>query len=685
MDCSNETRGFEPQEHDQLPDVEEYKANIGFGAKKSLIDKPDPDGHDGIFLSGEQQEFAIDDDEEDVIIQEDYRKIPRLGKYKTSRARLPWSAKCWKLCATLSFFTLLATLGILLSSPQEEYNFWHFIQGETNGYRAVKQYVTEVAKLTDPSIFIGPASPQYFAAQWLAHGDGLNLAVPSQLDPQYSQRYAMVVLYFSLNGPQWTHQYNFLSADHVCAWYQEFEIITNEDEDLDQEFKIYGVHGCKQEDADFGLVPHALYLPSNGLNGTLPAEMDAFTKLESIEIESNDGLIGTLPSVLREMTSLKRIMLQFCSLEGTIPTWIGELTQLQYLGLGGNAFYGDLPTELGSLTGLQLLGLDRNQMSGNIDIFSSMTVLKGLYLDSNLLTGQITVEWMQMHQILEELDISDNVISGILPENFFDSGNQPYLQVIDLHGNQLVGAIPSPYSQNNVLKFLALQQNKLENAVRDLYKLKALEHLDLSDNRLTGRLPETLGLISNLRYLFTGTNRFDEGRIPSWLLQLTNLRELSMKENSLTGIIPGTIFDYLTKLQFLDFHLNGLTGQIPQSISSLTDLRHLLLKMNKLEGTIPDTMNELTNLQVLLLEQNSLTGDTHAICSSPNVGIEAFVSDCADDPPQIICTCCTTCCIVADAMCNTFDFQWKGNLDPVSHYGYRRQRYSYDTEMTIVP
>ncbi|CAJ1959365.1 unnamed protein product [Cylindrotheca closterium] len=681
---------LELHEHDQLPNVEEYKASIGHnGSKKQEASpsKPDPDGHDGIFLTNDHagEPFMIDDMEEgDEIIQEDYHEIPRLGQFKKSQARLPWSRGCWKFCCLMSFLLLVAvTLGLLLTSPEEEKEFWHFIQGDTNGYRAVRNYVTDVAKLTDPDIFNGLESPQYFAAQWLAHGDSLAMEVPVNEDSQYSQRYAMAVLYFSLNGPEWNHNYNFLSPDHVCAWYQEFEVISGADQDLDQEFKLYGVHECKPEDGK--LVAHAIYLPANGLNGTIPAEIKALGQLESLEIEANDGLTGNLPSILSEMTSLKHLMLQFCNLEGKIPTWIGKLTNLESLGLGGNALTGTVPTELGSLTRLNLLGLDRNQLYGNIDVFGPISNLRSLYIDSNYISGSITAAWMGNFPLLEELDLSDNVISGQLPSDFFDLSNRVNLQVVDLHGNQLVGDIPTPATENTVMTFLSLHENKFENAVPDLVKLRALRHVDLSSNRLTGKLPQSMGLMSNLEYLFAGTNSFDQGRIPFWLLELTNLRELSLKESQLTGVIPATIFTYLTKLQFLDFHLNSLTGQVPEDVSKLTDLRHLLLKMNKLNGNIPETISQMTNLEVFLIEQNGFSGDTDPICSSPDMNIQAFVSDCGDDPPSIVCTCCTTCCSVADALCNTFEFNWKANLDPVSHYGYRRQRYNYDTEMTIVP
>lgn len=274
---------------------------------------------------------------------------------------------------------------------------------------------------------------------------------------------------------------------------------------------------------------------ANGLNGTLPHELKALTSLESLEIESNDGLTGELPSVLREMTSLKHLMLQFCNIEGEVPTWIGELTSLESLGLGGNAMDGTLPTELASLNRLQLLGLDRNQFYGNIAIFSPISGLKALYLDSNFLSGIISEDWIENFPVMEELDLSDNVVSGELPSNFFDASNRLSLQVVDLHGNQLVGEIPMPTTDDSVVKFLSLHENKLNYAVPDLTKLKSLQHLDLSDNRLTGRLPESLGTMSSLEYLFTGNNDFDVGRIPLWLLELTNLRELSMKENHLTG------------------------------------------------------------------------------------------------------------------------------------------------------
>jgi hypothetical protein len=58
--------------------------------------------------------------------------------------------------------------------------------------------------------------------------------------------------------------------------------------------------------------------------------------------------------------------------------------------------------------------------------------------------------------------------------------------------------------------------------------------------------------MTTLEYLFIGENPFDEGPMPMWMIQLSNLRELSMKDNKLTGSIPDVMFPYLKDLQFLD-------------------------------------------------------------------------------------------------------------------------------------
>jgi hypothetical protein len=49
-------------------------------------------------------------------------------------------------------------------------------------------------------------------------------------------------------------------------------------------------------------------------------------------------------------------------------------------------------------------------------------------------------------------------------------------------------------------------------------------------------------------------------------------------------------------------------GPLPEGISRLTELRELLLDVNKLTGTIPESWATMDNLQRLFLSENILEG-----------------------------------------------------------------------------
>jgi hypothetical protein len=38
----------------------------------------------------------------------------------------------------------------------------------------------------------------------------------------FVERYSLAVFYYSLGGPEWTYQYNFLRPTHHCDWSQDF-------------------------------------------------------------------------------------------------------------------------------------------------------------------------------------------------------------------------------------------------------------------------------------------------------------------------------------------------------------------------------------------------------------------------------------------------------------------------------
>ena len=178
---------------------------------------------------------------------------------------------------------------------------------------------------------------------------------------------------------------------------------------------------------------------------------------------------------------------------------------------------------------------------------------------------------------------------------------------LDLSDNQLTGTIPEALGQLDSLQSLNLARNALTGAIPEaLGQLNNLQVLDLSDNQLTGTIPEALGQLDSLQSLNLARNALT-GAIPEALGQLNNLQVLDLSDNQLTGTIPEAL-GQLDSLQSLNLARNALTGAIPEALGQLNNLQVLDLSDNQLTGTIPEALGQLDNLEHLSLVGNELTG-----------------------------------------------------------------------------
>ena len=131
--------------------------------------------------------------------------------------------------------------------------------------------------------------------------------------------------------------------------------------------------------------------------------------------------------------------------------------------------------------------------------------------------------------------------------------------------------------------------------------------LDLGDNGLSGRVPQGLINLANLRELLLSDNRL-HGPIPPELGSLANLTRLELDDNELTGAIPSSLGN-LANLTGLELDDNELTGAIPSSLGNLVHLRQLELDGNRLTGAIPAALGNLSALRNLRLARgNQFTG-----------------------------------------------------------------------------
>ncbi|CBI15573.3 unnamed protein product, partial [Vitis vinifera] len=136
-----------------------------------------------------------------------------------------------------------------------------------------------------------------------------------------------------------------------------------------------------------------------------------------------------------------------------------------------------------------------------------------------------------------------------------------------------------------------------------------LAYFDINMNKLSGRIPSEIGLLTNLESLCDlslYTNKL-EGTIPASLGNLSNLTNLYLDENKLSGPIPSTLGN-LKSLTLLRLYNNQLSGPIPTEIGNLKHLRNLSLSSNYLSGPIPMSLGDLSGLKSLQLFDNQLSG-----------------------------------------------------------------------------
>ncbi len=91
-------------------------------------------------------------------------------------------------------------------------------------------------------------------------------------------------------------------------------------------------------------------------------------------------------------------------------------------------------------------------------------------------------------------------------------------------------------------------------------------------------------------------------KLPASVLERTDLQELDISHNQLTGALPAEI-RHLANLKILDMSYNDLTG-VPAEVGQLNKLEILDLSYNQLTG-LPYEIGNLKNLKQLILTGNN--------------------------------------------------------------------------------
>ncbi|GAY67883.1 hypothetical protein CUMW_259950 [Citrus unshiu] len=198
--------------------------------------------------------------------------------------------------------------------------------------------------------------------------------------------------------------------------------------------------------------------------------------------------------------------------------------------------------------------------------------------------------------------------------------NQHHLLVLDLSDNRIHGKVPKwlldPNMQN--LNALNISHNLLTGFDQHPVVLPGnkgdLLTFDLSSNNLQGPFP--VPPPGTIHYLASNNNL--TGEIPSWICNLNILESLVLSHNNLSGLLPQCLGNFSNELSVLDLQGNNFFGtvpntfikerRIPRSLINCSKLEFLGLGNNQISDTFPSWLGTLPNLNVLILRSNIFYG-----------------------------------------------------------------------------
>ncbi|KAL5548576.1 hypothetical protein UlMin_003807 [Ulmus minor] len=121
-------------------------------------------------------------------------------------------------------------------------------------------------------------------------------------------------------------------------------------------------------------------------------------------------------------------------------------------------------------------------------------------------------------------------------------------------------------------------------------KFSSLTHLDLSYSKSFGQVPQEISYLSKLVTLDLSGNKHLTIESSWWertIGNLTNLENLIMSNVNVSLVMPDSLANLSSSLKYLNLQGNRLQGRFPTNIFLLPNLKELDLSYNKLLGSLP--------------------------------------------------------------------------------------------------
>ncbi|KAK9214716.1 hypothetical protein WN944_006715 [Citrus x changshan-huyou] len=329
-----------------------------------------------------------------------------------------------------------------------------------------------------------------------------------------------------------------------------------------------------------------------------------------------------------------------------IPPEIINLSRLSYLNLSGTSLSGQIPSEILKLSNLVSVDLSLNDVPGGrlelhkpsfVNLVERLSNLKTLGL------GDVSIQSMIPHNIanlsssmivslrncelqalsLNRLSVLTKATSNTTSQKLKYIGlrscnltkfpnflqNQHHLLVLDLSDNRIHGKVPKwlldPNMQN--LNALNISHNLLTGFDQHPVVLPGnkgdLLTFDLSSNNLQGPLP--VPPPGTIHYLASNNNL--TGEIPSWICNLNILESLVLSHNNLSGLLPQCLGNFSDELSVLDLQGNNFFGTVPNTFIKESRLGVIDFSHNLFQGRIPRSLINCSKLEFLGLGNNQIS------------------------------------------------------------------------------
>ncbi|KAD6454659.1 hypothetical protein E3N88_09365 [Mikania micrantha] len=369
-----------------------------------------------------------------------------------------------------------------------------------------------------------------------------------------------------------------------------------------------------------------LDISENHFTGRIPSWMSNMCSYSDYceLIARNNHLDGQFPC---GKTTFEFLDISQNSLSGPISSCI-NLKNMKHLHLGSNRFTGVVPDAFQNLTNVVTLDMSQNYFSGRIPEFvGELSNLRILLLGKNNFIDSIPEKLCQLNKV-SLIDISSNFLTGLIPrclnnitgpkqlafiQNITDDyGVDPFWS--DLLIQYHIGDISQPDSDQFETRdeiHFTTKNNPLS------YKGNILDYmsgLDLSSNKLTGEIPEELGMLTHILALNLSHNKLS-GPIPISFSDLSQIESLDLSSNSLSGKVPSELIQ-LTKLEVFNVSYNNLSGRLPEQKAQFGTFSKESYEGNPLLCGAPLENNCMTTPQV---SESSTKKDTEKWYDIDNV------------------------------------------------------------------